>query len=319
MTPAKTREPLFDALARVYPQLTSPQKRVADHLLKHPDKVRDAAVTELCRATGTSEPVIFAVCRAVGRKGYRELKLDLAEELAVLQASRRAAGRAQEASGPDVELDGSETPAELARKLGSVYLESLEAAASHLDPQAFTAAVKALVAARRVVIFGSGVSGLVAQMGEYALVRAGLSVNCSTDSYVQLVHLAALGKGDVAVAVSYMGEQPEGTEGLALAAGRGAATIALTGNRSSPLAAAADIVIELPPRRPLLSYVSLGARIAAAELYVVDALAAAVALARRADFDSRSAAVHEVVEARKQNLAKKPAATGRARNGEESK
>jgi len=299
MTPSKSRAPLFDELSRVYSGLTAPQRRVADYLLRHPDKVRNAAITAVCRATDTTEPVIFAVCRAVGRGGYRELKLDLAEEVAVLQASRRAAGRIAEAPGPDVNLDGGESPRQVARKVGAAYLESVEAAVTRLDPAAFESAVATLTSARRVVVFGMGVSGHVAEMGQYALLRAGLSVTASNDSYVQLVHLAALGRGDAALAVSYMGEQPELAEGLALARRRGAATIALTGNRGSALAAQADLVLELPPRRSLSSYVSLGARIAAAELYVIDALAAAVAISRRAEFDERAAAVHEVVEARK--------------------
>ncbi len=305
MTPGRTRTPLFEELSRVYPGLTGSQKRVADYLLRHPDKVRDAAVTALCKATGTTEPVIFAVCRAVGRRGYRELKLDLAEEVAVLQASRRAAGRPTAASGPDVRLDGGESPREVARKVGAAYLESVEAAVERLDPETFESAVATLRAAGRVVVFGMGVSGHVAEMAQYALLRAGLAVTCSADSYVQLVHLAALGSGDAALAVSYMGEQPELAEGLELARRRGAATIALTGNRASALAAAADLVLELPPRRSLSSYVSLGARIAAAELYVVDALAAAVAISRRAEFDDRAAAVHEVVEGRKQRKGRK--------------
>jgi DNA-binding MurR/RpiR family transcriptional regulator len=182
MTPAKSRAPLFEELSRVYPELTAPQRRVADYLLRHPDKVRDAAVTAVCRATSTTEPVIFAVCRAVGRRGYREMKLDLAEEVAVLQASRRAAGRMPEVSGPDVELDGGESPREVARKVGAAYLESVEAAVSRLDPAAFEAAVKLLCAAPRVAIFGMAVSGHVAEMGQYALLRAGLCVTCSTDS-----------------------------------------------------------------------------------------------------------------------------------------
>ncbi|HOX04815.1 MAG TPA: MurR/RpiR family transcriptional regulator [Planctomycetota bacterium] len=318
MTPGTSRTPLFEELSRVYPELTTPQKRVADYLLRHPEKVRDAAVTTVCRATGTTEPVIFAVCRAVGRRGYRQLKLDLAEEMAVLQASRRAAGRATEVPGPDVNLDGGESPRDVARKVGAAYLESVEAAVTRLDPAAFESAVAALCSARRVVVFGMGVSGHVAEMGQYALLRAGLSVTGSNDSYVQLIHLAALGRGDAALAVSYMGEQPELTEGLELARRRGATTIALTGNRGSAMAAQADLILELPPRRSLSSYVSLGARIAAAELYVIDALAAAVAISRRAEFDERAAAVHEVIEARKaRGNQARAARNGRAAGSEE--
>ncbi|MCX7805491.1 MAG: MurR/RpiR family transcriptional regulator [Planctomycetota bacterium] len=290
---------IFDDLARAYPALTAPQKRVADYLLRHPEKVRNAPIKALCRATGVSEPVVFAVCRAAGRRGYRELKLDLAEGAAVLKARRVSKGAAGDACGPDVEIEGGETPVELARKIGAAYVESVEDAIRMLDGRAFEAAVGILLAARRVAVFGMGVSGHVAAMAQYAFLRAGLAATFSSDPYVQLVHLAALGRGDAAVAISYIGEQPETAEGLALARRRDARPVLITGNRASPAAAYADAVLELPPRRPLSSYVSLGARIAAAELYVVDALAAAVALARRAEFDERAAAVREVTEARK--------------------
>ena len=299
------KAPLLDELARVYQRLTKPQKRVADYILRRPEEAREASVSAICGATRTSEPVLFAVCRAAGRGGYRELKLALAGELAVRRERRRAAGRVGDAEAPDVELNGKESPASLARKIGAAYLESVEAVVSGLDAEAFTRAVDLLTRAGRATVFGMGVSGHVARLAEYALLRAGLAVTCSTDGYVQLSHLAALREGDVALAISYMGGQPEITEGLELAGRRGAATVAMTGDRESPLAGAADLVIELPSRPPLASYVSLGARIAAAELYVVDALAAAVATARREDFDERAAAVREIVEGRKGTAARR--------------
>lgn len=296
---SKTRASILDQLARVHPDLTGPQRQVADYILKHPDKVRDATVIDICEATGSSEPVLFAVCRAAGCKGYKQLKIDLAGELAVRQARRSTTRSLLEESAPDVELNGNETPQQLARKIGAVYLESVESAIEQLDGKAFARAVKLLSRAGKAVIYGMGTSGHVARIGEYALLRAGVTVNCSTDSFVQLAYVAALGKGDVAMAISYMGEHAETTEALSLARKRGASTIALTCRTDSALARAADVVLELPPRRRLESYVSIGARIAAAELYVIDALAAAVALANRKTFDERARAIKEVVEERK--------------------
>lgn len=297
--PLKTKAPALEELARAYPKLTKPQKRVADFILKHPERTREASVEVICRATRASEPVLFAVCRAAGRGGYRELKLDLAGEIAVLRERRRAAGRSPGGAEPDIELNGGESPASLARKIGAAYIESLEAAVERFGSPAFVRAVEAVRRARRVVIFGMGTSGHVARVGQYALVRAGAAATCSTDPYCQLAHLATLEKGDVALALSYVGEQPEMAEALRLARRRGATTVAITSQKDSPLAAEADLILELPPRRPLASYVSVGARIAAAEMLVVDALAAAVALSAREEFEERAGAVREVVEGRK--------------------
>jgi DNA-binding MurR/RpiR family transcriptional regulator len=299
MTPRESKLPLLQELSRVYQRLTVPQRRVADFILTQPEKAREASVLTICEATRTSEPVVFAVCRAAGRRGYREMKLDLAGELAVLRERRRASGSEVAEGGPDVELDGSETPEVIFGRIGAAYSEAMGAAVQSTDRRAFARAVELVSRAGRVAIIGMGISGHIAQLGQYALVRAGVAATCSTDSYVQLAQVAALGKGDVAVALSYMGEQPEIGEALGLARRRGASTVAVTCQREAPLAREADVILELPPRRPLGSYVSVGARIAAAELLVVDALAAAVALTRRKEFDERAAAVREVVEERK--------------------
>ena len=169
----KTKAPLLEQLSRAYPGLTAPQKRVAEYILKHPEKVREASVEAVCRATATSEPVLFAVCRAAGRGGYRELKLDLAGELAVLRERRRAAGGILEEGGPDVELGGDDRPEAVFRKIGAVYLESIESAVDRLDPAAFARAAELLAGAGRVAVFGMGTSGHVARLGQYALLRAG--------------------------------------------------------------------------------------------------------------------------------------------------
>jgi DNA-binding MurR/RpiR family transcriptional regulator len=294
------KTPVLEKLKRVYGQLTDPQKRVADFIINHPDDARDCSVATMCRHAETSEPVVFAVCRAAGRKGYRELKLDLAGEVAVLREKKRRKGSNGELRSPDVELNGNETPGSLAHKIGAIYLESVSAAIENLDAGVLSRAVDALAAAGKVVVFGMGTSGYVARIAHYALTRVGVTATYSADSYVQLVQLAALEPGDVALGISYRGEQPELGEAVRLARGRSAVIVAVTSMPDSELGRAADLILELPPRRPLASYVSVGARIAAAELYVVDALAAGVLLAGdRKKFDERSRVVSEVIEARK--------------------
>ena len=79
--------------------------------------------------------------------------------------------------------------------------------------------------------------------------------------------------------------------------------VTLACQEDSELARHADVLLELPPQRPLASYLSAGALIAAAELYVVDALAAAIALVRREEFDERTQSVPEVVEGCKRRRA----------------
>jgi DNA-binding MurR/RpiR family transcriptional regulator len=273
---------------------------VAYFLFSSPEKARDLSITALCEACDVSQPVVFSVCRAVGRGGYSELRLDLAGEVALLREERKRGRRRPDNGAPDVPLLGKETPAQLAATLGAVYIESISSAMDGLDPADLSRAVDALVRANKAVVLGRGTSGHVARMAQYALTRAGVTAICSNDSYVELVQAASLGSGDVALAISYMGEQADLAEAMALARSRKAVTIVVTSALESDVGKTADIVLLLPPRKPLTSYVSIGARIAAAELYAIDVLAAGVALkGNKKAFDERAAAVRELVEGRK--------------------
>lgn len=290
---------VLEGLAQGMPRMTVAQQRVAAYIMEHPDEVRDASVKELCRAVGTSEPVVFAVCRAAGRPGYRSLKFDLAGELAVQRDRQRTGQLSGAGAEPDVAYDGREPPEAVAQRIAAAYVDSIQAVAEGLSARELGRAARMVAEARRAVIFGVGISGQVAGLGQYALLRAGSCVTWTLDPSAQLVHLAALGKDDVAIAVSYVGDQRDMVENLAFARRRGARTIAVTSQPDSPMAAGADLVLALPARPALASYLSLGARIAAAELLVLDVLAAAVALTRREGFDERAAAVRDVVEGRK--------------------
>ncbi|MEO3870260.1 SIS domain-containing protein [Nonomuraea sp. B12E4] len=105
----------------------------------------------------------------------------------------------------------------------------------------------------------------------------------------------------VAVAVSHTGATVDTVEFLAIARRSGAATVAVTNFRDSPLAAAADVTLTTAARENRFRSAALGSRIA--QLMVVDCLFTGVA---QASYDAslaalrdRDAAVHDRVVRRR--------------------
>jgi glutamine---fructose-6-phosphate transaminase (isomerizing) len=99
----------------------------------------------------------------------------------------------------------------------------------------------------RVLLTGSGDSFFAAQATLPALRRwSGHPVDASSSLQCARYELPLVGPGDAVVAVSNAGNSTRTRETLVLARDRGALTVALTGNRTGPLAALADHVLYRP-------------------------------------------------------------------------
>ena len=61
--------------------LHAAERRVAGYVLAAPDKVIYQSISEVAENAGVSEPTVIRFCRALGLKGYHDLKIHLAQDL----------------------------------------------------------------------------------------------------------------------------------------------------------------------------------------------------------------------------------------------
>ena len=107
--------------------------------------------------------------------------------------------------------------------------------AAVLDTAALAAAIQAVLAARRIDIFGVGAGSIVGLDLQQKLSRIGLTALMWLDSHAALATAAVFDAQCVAVAVSHSGTTTDTVEYLSQARARGATTIALTNFSRSPL------------------------------------------------------------------------------------
>ena len=278
-------------IRRRLPGLSRGQSRVAAYVLERPGTAKDLSLKELCEACDTSEPVVFALCDALGFGGFRAFKTALAVNL--------GARGAEELSVQDPELHADGDPAAFLRTLEGLYLRSVRETVSSLVPETFRAAVDRLDRAKRIVILGVGVSGNVGFVAQQNFLRSGTPVSWTNDPNLNFTHLAPLGKGDVCLALSQTGTQKDTIEGAAFAKRRGITVIAVTSDPEGPLADLADFVLlTAPVAVPANTHFSLGAQLAAPVLLVTDALAVALGARRKRDMEERSRATAEAMKPR---------------------
>lgn len=251
---------LHDAAAT----LTRAERAVAHVVGTDPELVAFGTVAEVATAAGSSGATVVRLCAKLGYRGFVELQGAVQAEMGA--RLRPAAERIRGLARDDV------VAATLAASLTAIS-RTFDA----VDHAAFERAV-ALAADDQQhlwLVAGDAGAGLVAHAGdELAALRRGVSVVSGNPVAVGR-QLAALGTGDVLVALDVRRYDRWVLDAVELARSRGAVLVALTDSPVSPLAAHATevFVIEADGSGPFDNY--------AGALSLLTALVTGVAQRRR--------------------------------------
>jgi RpiR family carbohydrate utilization transcriptional regulator len=271
----KQAQDLGDLLPRVeamIPRLTKSDAKLARLLIRTPQVFVGASVRAIAGDLGISEATVVRFCRTVGCDGFRDLKIQLARELAQRQAVRDSMGQGMPnpaAPRPSIESVGSQVYAAASRALTTAH--------ETLDVDILKRAARAIARARRVIIYGlGGSSAILAAEMHNRLFRFGVGAQSYTDSYAQRMAAATLTSNDVAVFVSSTGRPRALQDSLELATYYGATSIAITDPES---VLGRDATICLPVRLSQSGVDELQPNpMRYAQMFTIDVLAFYVAL-----------------------------------------
>jgi RpiR family transcriptional regulator, carbohydrate utilization regulator len=253
-------------LARVrsiLPSLQPGDAKVAQALLDDPEAIVYRSVSEVAETAETSSATVVRCAQKLGFRGFHDLKLALARELATFDAEQPA-----QPARSDSRL------MELASVI-SAGAQTVRDAGALVDPEAFDAAVSAIVGASRVLFVGVGTSSPLTQDAAYRFAAIGVRGEAYADIHVQQLQARLLSTSDVCVAVSHTGSTRETLEAVRAARATGAATVAITSFARSPLTELIDHVIVAGTREVSFRLEAMASRLA--HLVLLDALLVSVA------------------------------------------
>lgn len=249
-------------------ELTTTEKRIAQFILDDVEAATTLPIAEMARLTGTSQASITRFARAIGCKDVRELKVKLAQSLAV--------GQRFILDVPDLEgVQG----------IYETIINVLEINRRALDPESLKMAVEWLSGARQILAIGmGGGSTICAQEVQFRLFRLGLPVVSQSDGLLVRMMCSSVAANDVVLALSLGGYTQEVVESAAIARQYGAKVIAITPN-ATPLASNADVVLPLVVREN--DYIFKPSTSRYAMLAMVDVLATELAMIDKAQTKNR--------------------------------
>ncbi|ANB56999.1 SIS domain protein [Anoxybacillus sp. B7M1] len=207
-----------------------------------------------------SEATIIRLARTLNCKGFRELKLKIAVDLAKQNE--------QSGSYQEIPIDGS-----MASIIASVWnnnIQSIQDTLSVLSIDAVEKAVHALSQARKIAVYGIGASAVIAQDLKQKLTRINRWCEAAFDYDTQGMMSANLTEADVAFGISYSGQTEGIIQALALAKTNGATVISLTKFGVNPVSKLADISLYTSSLEKSIRSGAMSSRIS--QLNVVDIL-----------------------------------------------
>jgi RpiR family transcriptional regulator, carbohydrate utilization regulator len=238
--------------------LSESEAKIADYVLRHPADIVNLTVQELAQRSGGSPAAVVRLWKSLGFEGYNDFKLRVASDV-----QSNATGEYTE-----LQLDGS---------FGSI-VQAVEESLNQTIQNTFRllretdveTAVHHLVNARRILTFGVGASGMVANDLAQKLLRIGFSVQASSDFHTAATVAAQLGSKDTMVAVSHSGKTSDVVEVAQMASDNGAHIIAITCFGDTPLHRIATTRLCTSAVEPRFRVAATASRISA--LAIIDTL-----------------------------------------------
>ncbi|KAE8177745.1 MurR/RpiR family transcriptional regulator [Photobacterium carnosum] len=251
---------ILDTLGSLRDSLTPSARRIADYVLVQPQRVTELSIAELAQQANVGEASIIRFCKGINFKGFQDLKMKLAIEVATPHDTEKHM--------LDTELTADDDAEHIGRKLQQTINNVLGETLNLLDFSELEAVACALQQQKRIYFFGVGSSGITAEDAKNKLMRIGFDVDALTNNHFMYMKAALLNSDDVAIGISHSGTSKETIKALALAKECGAITVALTHNPLSPLAELSDYVLINGNRQGQLQGDSIGTKIT--QLFVLD-------------------------------------------------
>jgi len=254
-------------LERYLPSLTKSQQRIASYLLASYDEAAFFSAAEVADRLELSEATMARFAQAVGYEDYRELRRCLQ---ALFRARATPASRLQHKL---TELASSQ--GHVLTKVLAMELQYLAEASQSIDLADFDRAVELLLRGKRIFVFASGPSGILADLATWRFRRLGIPTVAMTESGRHLLEsLQLLQPDDVLLVAGFQHLTTELAAVLDHAQAIDCRSILLTDTLGPVLGCKADVTLAAR-RGPVSTFHSL-----TVPMSVLNALILAVAMAR---------------------------------------
>jgi len=250
-----------------FPSLTKSEQRIASYLLANYDEATFLPAAELAQRLDVSEATVVRFARSIGYDGFPELRRALQ---GIFRIKVTPATRLQHKLA---ELGSS--PGHVLTKMVDMEVQYLAEALHSVQPADFDRAVEIILSAKRLFVFGTGPSRILADLVLIRLRRFGIPVITMTESGRDILEeLQLMQPQDVVLATGFHRITGELAAVMDYARSLGCRIVFITDTLGPHFKNKADVILSAL-RGPVSTFHSL-----AVPMTILNALILAVAMAR---------------------------------------
>lgn len=236
------------------------EKKAAEYILQDPREVVNLSIQKLAEKAKVSEATIIRLSKSVKCKGFQDLKLKIAYELA----------RPKNGNSLYEDIPKDDSTKSFIQSVSQNNIQAIQNTLLVLSEAELEKAISLIAGATRVAVFGIGASAIIAMDFKQKLTRIGRWCEAAFDGDTQITVTANLTKYDVAFGISYSGQTTDVIEALTVARENGAKIISLTKSGDNPVSLLADVKLHTTSLERNVRSGATSSRIA--QLNVIDLL-----------------------------------------------
>lgn len=244
-----------------YDQMFAAEKKVADFILKYPEKAVNSNVSELAHYSQVSEATVIRMCKHIGYEGYYQMRLFLSHDIGRKQANNLDVSPVKQ-SGKISEI----------KELFNLMAANIWGLAENLSKEKLMACADLINNCNVAHIVAVGnTSPLALDMG-FRLGRSGVRATYNTIPEYFFNHINLADERDIVIAISISGTSKQVVQALELAKKKNLKTISITSSEYSPIIALSDYVLLSTAKNDIFEQYQYGKYSHLNEMAVIDAL-----------------------------------------------
>ncbi|MCY8140454.1 MurR/RpiR family transcriptional regulator, partial [Bacillus inaquosorum] len=169
-------------------KLPPSERKLADYILTHPHKAIESTVSEISALANSSDAAVIRLCKSLGLKGFQDLKMRVAGDLAkpTLQGYR--------------DISPHEPLHSISEKTAGNAIQAIQDTSDLMDYKELERAVSLLLKAHTVHFIGVGASGIVAKDAQQKWLRIHKQATAFSDTHLVASLIANADKDDIVFA-----------------------------------------------------------------------------------------------------------------------
>jgi DNA-binding MurR/RpiR family transcriptional regulator len=214
--------------------LSPKQKQLARFILDNEDMVVFASANEIGERVNASAATVVRFCRALGYEGYTDLQGAVRAQFPRYHTTIEKMA---------AQLANGNRPDNLPARVAQSAVQSIHDTINRVEADTLKAAAEAIIQARHIRVFGSGLSAVAAILAGHALASLGFTARACTEGRAShAIELSHLSQQDLVIVISIWRYLRDTIDAATAARDTGATCIALTDSPVAPVASLANHV-----------------------------------------------------------------------------